>query len=100
MENPNNKESENKPEPSPQTHISLKVAAQDGTEVFFRLNSNTPMKKLINAYCTRQSINPDAIRFLFDGERILAEKTPKELGLEDGDLIDAVLMQTGGGFRA
>jgi hypothetical protein len=32
----------------------------------------------MDAYCTRQAIQPSSIRFLFDGQRIREEQTPKE----------------------
>lgn len=77
-------------------HISLKVSSQDGSEVFFRIKKHTPLRKLMDAYCTRQGIDSNSIRFLFDGERVMPDSTAKDLQLQDGDLIDAVLMQTGG----
>jgi len=50
----------------------------------------------MDAYCQRQAIDANSIRFLYDGQRIQAEHTPKELDMEDNDIIDAVLQQTGG----
>ncbi|RDX71401.1 Small ubiquitin-related modifier 1, partial [Mucuna pruriens] len=77
-------------------HINLKVKGQDGNEVFFRIKRNTQLKKLMNAYCDRQSVDMNSIAFLFDGRRLRAEQTPEELEMEDGDEIDAMLHQTGG----
>ncbi|KAE9446089.1 hypothetical protein C3L33_22080, partial [Rhododendron williamsianum] len=71
---------------------------EEGNEVFFRIKNNTQLKKLMTAYCERQSLDAKAIVFLFDGHRIKAEQTPEQLGMEDGDEIDAMLHQTGGGF--
>ncbi|KAA3486850.1 small ubiquitin-related modifier 1-like [Gossypium australe] len=60
--------------PADQTaHINLKVKGQDGNEVFFRIKRSTQLKKLMNAYCDRQSLE-----------------------MEEGDEIDAMLHQTGG----
>ncbi|KAL8137692.1 hypothetical protein V2J09_003693 [Rumex salicifolius] len=78
-------------------HINLKVKSQDGNEVFFRIKRCTQLKKLMNAYCDRQSADLNAIAFLFDGRRLRADQTPDELEMEDGDEIDAMLHQTGGG---
>ncbi|KAF5815015.1 putative Ubiquitin domain-containing protein [Helianthus annuus] len=69
----------------------------DGNEVFFRIKRSTQLKKLMNAYCDRQSVEINSIAFLFDGRRLRAEQTPDELEMEDGDEIDAMLHQTGGG---
>ncbi|KAM3302540.1 small ubiquitin-related modifier 1 isoform X1 [Capsicum chacoense] len=76
----------------PAGHINLKVKSQDGNEVFFRIKRSTQLKKLVNAYCDRQSVDLNAIVFLFDGP----DQTPDELEMDDGDEIDAMLHQTGG----
>uniref|UniRef100_A0A0D9V9J9 Small ubiquitin-related modifier n=1 Tax=Leersia perrieri TaxID=77586 RepID=A0A0D9V9J9_9ORYZ len=81
-------------------HINLKVKGQDGNEVFFRIKRSTQLKKLMNAYCDRQSVDMNAIAFLFDGRRLRGEQTPDELEMEDGDEIDAMLHQTGGWLPA
>ncbi|GAA0160715.1 hypothetical protein LIER_17207 [Lithospermum erythrorhizon] len=81
-------------------HINLKVKGQDGNEVFFRIKRSTQLKKLMNAYCERQSVELSSIAFLFDGRRLRAEQTPDELEMEDGDEIDAMLHQTGGADAA
>jgi small ubiquitin-related modifier len=71
-------------------------AAQDGNEVHFKIKKSTPLRKLMDAFCQRQAINPTSIRFLYDGKRVNETQTPKELEMEDNDVIDAVLQQTGG----
>ncbi|XP_045786750.1 small ubiquitin-related modifier 1-like [Trifolium pratense] len=81
--------------PNDIAHINLKVKGQDGNEVFFRIKRNTQLKKLMNAYCDRQSVDLNSIAFIFDGWRLRAEQTPDELEMEDGDEIDAMLHQTG-----
>ncbi|KAA8524746.1 hypothetical protein F0562_011169 [Nyssa sinensis] len=78
------------------THITIKVKAQDGSEVMFKIKRSTQLKKLMKAYCDRQSVEPNSIAFLFDGRRIRGEQTPDELEMEDDDEIDAMLHQTGG----
>ncbi|KAL5228870.1 hypothetical protein ABZP36_017135 [Zizania latifolia] len=60
-------------------HINLKVKGQDGNEVFFRIKRSTQLKKLMSAYCDRQSVDMTAIAFLFDGRRLRAEQTPDEV---------------------
>ncbi|XP_076916400.1 small ubiquitin-related modifier 1-like [Bidens hawaiensis] len=92
-------EDEKKPmDQSSSAHINLKVKGQDGNEVFFRIKRNTQLKKLMNAYCDRQSLQMNSIAFLFDGRRLQAEQTPEQLEMEEGDEIDAMLHQTGGGI--
>lgn len=49
-------------EPTPGTEqLNLKVKSQDGEEVFFKIKATTQLKKLMDAYCQRQSV----ISFLF-----------------------------------
>eukprot|EP00005_Dracoamoeba_jomungandri_P005560 CAMPEP_0174260184 /NCGR_PEP_ID=MMETSP0439-20130205/9174_1 /TAXON_ID=0 /ORGANISM="Stereomyxa ramosa, Strain Chinc5" /LENGTH=97 /DNA_ID=CAMNT_0015344375 /DNA_START=29 /DNA_END=322 /DNA_ORIENTATION=+ len=77
-------------------HISLKVVDQESNEVYFKIKKQTQLRKLMDAYCLRQAQNPSAVRFLYDGNRVQPEQTPEELGMEDDDIIDALLQQTGG----
>jgi len=60
-------------------HINLKVLSQDGSEVYFKIKKSTPLRKLMDAYCERQAINPNSIRFLYDGNRINENQTPAEV---------------------
>ncbi|XP_076917363.1 small ubiquitin-related modifier 1-like [Bidens hawaiensis] len=92
----NNNEEDKKPGTGDGVHINLKVKGQDGNEVFFRIKRSTQLKKLMNAYCDRQSVELNSIAFLFDGRRLRGEQTPDELEMEEGDEIDAMLHQTGG----
>jgi len=79
------------------THINLKVKGQDGNEVLFRIKRSTQLRKPMTAYCERQSQEMIEISFLLNGRHVRAEQTPDELEMEDGDEIDAMLHQTGGG---
>mmetsp|Transcript_458 Transcript_458/g.1018 ORF Transcript_458/g.1018 Transcript_458/m.1018 type:complete len:94 (-) Transcript_458:820-1101(-) len=80
-------------------HLNLKVRATDGQEIHFRIKRTTRLEKLMNAYCTRLGQNIDAVRFMFDGEAVGKEQTPNEIGLDDGDVLDAMLPQVGGAGR-
>lgn len=84
-------------------HLNLKVKSQvhvifiqDGEEVFFKIKSTTQLKKLMDAYCQRQGLASNNVRFLFDGERLHETQTPKELNMENGDEIDVLVEQVGG----
>ena len=78
-------------------HINVKVKAQDGTEIFFKIKRTTVLKKLMDAYCTRQGVASTQCRFIFDGERLKDDDTPDKLEMENGDEIDVMVEQTGGG---
>lgn len=47
--------------------------------MFFRIKSTATLRKLMNAYCDRQSVDPSSIAFLFDGRRLRADQTPAEV---------------------
>ncbi|THG17384.1 hypothetical protein TEA_018732 [Camellia sinensis var. sinensis] len=85
------------PSSNPTPHGLLCGPLEEGNEVYFRIKRNTQLRKLMTAYCDRQSLDPKSIVFLFDGRRIHAEQTPDQLGMEDCDEVDAMLHQTGGG---
>jgi small ubiquitin-related modifier len=76
--------------------ISLRVVGQDAGEVFFKIRENTPLGKLFAAYCGKKGISPNSIRFLYDGQRLTETSTPKSMGMENDDVIDALIQQTGG----
>ena len=71
--------------------LNVKVVTQDGNEVFFKMKLSTPMQKLMTAFCNRQGVSLASVRFLFDGARINEDQTPKELEMEDGDVIEVIL---------
>ncbi|KAL4597229.1 hypothetical protein ACB092_12G219700 [Castanea dentata] len=81
-------------------HINLKVKGQDGNEVFFRIKRSTQLRKLMTAYCERQSVEFNSIAFLFDGRRLRGEQTPDEMVycvacLEDGESRDHLFYSCG-----
>merc|ERR1712188_358914 len=77
-------------------HIQLKVKDQQGSEVQFKIKKTTPLRKLMDAYCSRLGLQASQVRFMVDGERIGPDDTADKLGLEDEDLIDVAMEQTGG----
>lgn len=78
-------------------HLNLKVTGQDGSVVHFKIKKNTPLRKLMSAYCERTGVKLGSMRFRFDGSAINETDTPSQLDMEDGDSIDVFQQQTGGG---
>lgn len=76
--------------------VSLKVVNADGNEVFFKIKRQTPLRKLMDAYCKKQGVNRTQVRFLYDGKPVDENKTPDDLEMEDEDVIDAMVEQIGG----
>ena len=52
---------------------------QDRSVVHFKIKKNTPLRKLMTAYCERQGFQAGTVRFMFDGNQIGAEQTPIEV---------------------
>ena len=75
------------------THINVKIKAQDGTEIYFKIKRTTQMKKLMDEYCQKQGLQNNQCKFIFDGERLLDEYTPDMIEMNNGDEIE-VLVQT------
>ncbi|KYQ90886.1 small ubiquitin-like protein [Tieghemostelium lacteum] len=78
--------------------INIKVINQANQEVYFKIKKTTPLRKLMDSYCSRQGVSQNSIRFLYDGQRLDQNATPASLGMENNDIIDVALTQTGGSF--
>ncbi|CAH6791678.1 Sumo1 [Phodopus roborovskii] len=59
-------------------YIKLKVIGQDSSEIHFKVKMTTHLKKLKESYCQRQGVPMNSLRFLFEGQRIADNHTPKE----------------------
>lgn len=81
---------------SSSSHLMIKVVGQDKQETHFKCKPKTPLKKIMDAYCDRNSKKIETCRFLFDGARVNPESTPESLEMEDGDCIDVMHEQVGG----
>ncbi|KAG4442861.1 hypothetical protein IFR05_001657 [Cadophora sp. M221] len=86
---------EAKPEQKPGS-LEIKIKDQNENETFFRIKKHTKLGKVFEAYCDRQSLTRNTVRFLFEGTRVQENDTPEGLDIEDGDMIQAVLEQVGG----
>ncbi len=76
--------------------IEIKVKDQHEGEMFFKIKIKTKLGKVFDAYCERQGLARNTIRFLFEGTRIQNEDTPEMLEMEAGDMIQAMAEQVGG----
>ncbi|KAK2963252.1 hypothetical protein BLNAU_1785 [Blattamonas nauphoetae] len=63
-------------------HLNVKVRSATGEEVYFKIKKNTALKKLDG--CILHTRKPDS------------SISPIYLDMEDGDMIDASVEQTGG----
>ncbi|CAN6580140.1 hypothetical protein EV1_031264 [Malus domestica] len=69
---------------------------EDGQRTFFRMRRNAKLQKLIDVFCTKRDIDPKAVDFIFDGQRVNKKKTLEQHGIEDNDEIE-VFLRVGGG---
>ena len=76
--------------------VTLTVRDQNGNTQKFKIKTGVKIGRVIDEYCKRCSVTRDQVRFLFDGQRVNFESTPKELEMEDGDTIDCMRQQVGG----
>merc|ERR1719146_540763 len=78
-------------------HLQLTIKGNDNDKVYFKVTKTTKLKKLMDAYCGRLGVQAESVRFMFDGDRLNPESSAEDAGMEDGDEIDAMVEQTGGG---
>ncbi|CAH6778205.1 small ubiquitin-related modifier 5 [Phodopus roborovskii] len=76
--------------------ITVKVIAQDGSEIHFKVRMTTQLKKLKESYCQRQGVPSNSLKFLYEGQRIADSHTPEELEMEEEDMIEVYQEQIGG----
>jgi small ubiquitin-related modifier len=79
-----------------QAHVNLTIKDPQGEEVYFKVKRTTRMRKLFQAFCKRSNTEYETMRFFFQGERVDDETTPADLGLKDGDKLDAFVRQVAG----
>jgi len=97
MEQPKaNPESSTGPAADPADRVALRVVDASGGEVFFKIREGTTFARLFKAYCEKKGVAPNSVRFLYDGKRLNEEQTPKSVGMQNDDVIDALVQQTGG----
>ena len=77
--------------------ITLKVHSQDHDDTYVRTCRNVPLSFLMRAYVDGPAgLVYDQIRFIYDGKRIDGKETAEQLGMEEGDVIDAMFDMMGG----
>ena len=80
--------------PAPFNRVLVRASTADQTlQVVFRVKGHTKFEKIINAFCSKKSVDPHQVRFVFDGQRVNPQSSPEAEGMEDGDTIDAFLEQ-------
>jgi small ubiquitin-related modifier len=77
-------------------NITVVLSDPAGEKIQFKVKKETKFQKVFDAYATRVGVPVKNFRFLFDGERVTGEHTPKMLEMEDEDMIEVRMDQVGG----
>ena len=75
-------------------YIKLKVVDQYSNEIHFRVKMTTQMGTLKKSYSERVGVPVSSLCYLFDGRRINDDETPKELGMEQDEVIEVYQEET------
>lgn len=80
--------------------ISIKVKLPNSDEpLTLKVKKETQFNKIFEAVAKNLSVDKNTLRFLFDGTTVAGNDTPKFLELVDGDQIDCMIQQVGGGVE-
>lgn len=50
-------------------------------KIVFKIKETAPLSRLMSAYCAKQGIDKNSVRFLYDGQRIEDTSTAKQVRL-------------------
>lgn len=64
----------------------------DGQEILFKCRLTTEMEKIMRTFCNRFGLVQGSVRFEYAGEPIMPNDSPLSLGMEDYDLVEAIVV--------
>jgi len=70
----------------------------DSQRTTIKLKPSTKFEKIFSAIETKFQKQAGTFKFTYEGKRIQKHETAEDLGLENGDQIDAFLEQLGGAY--
>ena len=50
----------------------------------------SPLVKVFDAFAREKGVDASSLRFVFHGQRIRGDRTPKDIGMEHGDMLDCM----------
>lgn len=69
--------------------LQLKVQGKDkSSEMEITVQRDEPLQALMTRYRQSQNLGRRKLNFYFDGQRLAETRTPQELGMESGDVIE------------
>lgn len=78
---------------------AMNVIIKDGNGVAttFKIKSSVKLSKIFTAWGAKVGIDPKAVMFTHDGKKLTdPDLSVKQAEIDDGDTIDALIIQTGG----
>lgn len=69
--------------------VQLMVKLTSGGSVKFKIKAATPLRKLMDAFCTRKNLERSQVRFYVGDQEISADDTASKLGLSEDSVITA-----------
>ncbi|XP_024986416.1 putative small ubiquitin-related modifier 8 isoform X2 [Cynara cardunculus var. scolymus] len=78
-------------------NINIAVKDQHNVQLYFKMNKNLPVRKVLAAFCKKRQVDYRTVTFLLDGCRVPLNKTPIELKMENNAEIEVMSSMSGGG---
>ncbi|TFK98025.1 ubiquitin-related domain-containing protein [Pterulicium gracile] len=75
--------------------LNLTIQCEDQS-ITVKVKANTKFNKIFEAASNKFGKSLASLKFTYEGVRVLADETPHERDMEDGDVIDAHIEQIGG----
>ena len=83
---------------SSKEQVKIIVSRQDHTKmVAFIMKRDDQMQKLFKRYASIVGVQASSLRFLFDGNKINGVDTPRNIEIEDDNIIEVYQMESNGG---
>ena len=77
--------------------ITITIKDQVSASLTLRVKKNTPFRKILDAYARQAERQAWQCRMYLDGLRLGLEECPESVEMEEGDMVDVFVEQTGGG---
>uniref|UniRef100_A0A0D9V7V9 Ubiquitin-like domain-containing protein n=1 Tax=Leersia perrieri TaxID=77586 RepID=A0A0D9V7V9_9ORYZ len=76
--------------------ITVTVTSQTFADAYFNIKPSVKLRRLMDMYCGKHSIDPRTVKFVNDeGRFVRADQTAEEVGLKDGGSISLEIDQQG-----
>merc|ERR1719329_1649016 len=73
--------------------VQLMVKCVQGGTVKFKIKTTMPLRKLMDAFCSRKTLERSQVRFSVGGAEVQQDDTANKLGLMDDSIIDAEILK-------